>query len=37
MNFESQDEYEEYLESRQEREDWEHEQYDIEKDRRNEQ
>ena len=33
MDFDSQDEYEEYLEARQERDDWEHEQYDIEKDR----
>jgi len=37
MNFESQDEYEEFLEARQEREDWESEQHDVEKDRRNEQ
>jgi len=33
MDFDSQDEYEEYLDARQERDDWEHEQYDIEKDR----
>jgi hypothetical protein len=37
MDFESQDEYEEFLEARQEREDWEHEQHDVEKDRNNEQ
>ena len=37
MDFDTEDEYEEYLEARQEREDWEHEQYDIEKDCRNEQ
>ncbi len=37
MDFDSQDEYEEYLEARQERDDWESEQNDIEKDRRNEQ
>ena len=33
MDFDSQDEYEEFIEARQERDDWEHEQYDIEKDR----
>jgi len=33
MDFDSQDEYEEYLEAGQEREDWEHEQHDVEKDR----
>ena len=33
MDFESQDEYEEVLEARQEREDWESEQHDVEKDR----
>jgi len=33
MDFESQDEYEEFLEARQGREDWESEQHDVEKDR----
>jgi len=37
MDFDSQDEYEEYLEACQEREDWEHKQHDVEKDRKNEQ
>ena len=33
MDFESQDEYEEFLEAHQERDDWESEQHDVEKDR----
>ena len=33
MDFDTEYEYEEYLEARQEREDWEHEQHDVEKDR----
>ena len=37
MDSDTEDEYEEYLKARQERDDWEHEQYDIEKDRKNEQ
>jgi hypothetical protein len=33
MDFESQDKYEEFLEAQQERDDWESEQHDVEKDR----
>ena len=37
MDFDTEYEYEEYLEALKESEDWEHEQHDVEKDRKNEQ